>query len=263
MNLFIDGESARPEQLAHQALVNYGAYTSFRVEAGGVRGLDRHLARLAASGAALFGEPIPEADVRAQMRSALGGRLDAWLRLSLFSPEISNRDPTFVGRPSLMISVSDPPPPLASALRVRTHRQVRDQPDHKHLGQFGLLHARRLAKAAGSDDALLVDDQGRVSEGTLWNIGFVAGEVVVWPEAPMLAGVTQALLDQTLSSVGLTSRTEPVHVADLTRFDAAFFCNSATPAGSVTAINDQTYPLRPDLIERLTAAWHAAPLQPI
>ena len=44
--LFIDGAPATPADLAHQALVNYGAYTSFRVEQTAVRGLDRHLARL-------------------------------------------------------------------------------------------------------------------------------------------------------------------------------------------------------------------------
>ena len=46
MTLFIDGTPATQADLAHQALVNYGAYTSFRVEDGGVRGLDRHLTRL-------------------------------------------------------------------------------------------------------------------------------------------------------------------------------------------------------------------------
>ena len=44
----IDGAAATLDDLAHVALVNYGAYTSFRVEQGSVRGLDLHLARLEA-----------------------------------------------------------------------------------------------------------------------------------------------------------------------------------------------------------------------
>ena len=44
--ILIDGAPASPDDLAYLALVNYGAYTSFRVEGGGVRGLDLHLARL-------------------------------------------------------------------------------------------------------------------------------------------------------------------------------------------------------------------------
>lgn len=32
MSILIDGLPAAPDDLAHQALVNYGAYTSFRVD---------------------------------------------------------------------------------------------------------------------------------------------------------------------------------------------------------------------------------------
>jgi len=243
--------------------VNYGAYTSFGVEEGGARGLDRHLARLARSAEDLFGEAIPEADVREQMRLALVDRPHAWLRLSLFAAEIGNRDPTFVGRPRLMVGVFYPPPPLASELRVRTAPYERDEPHHKHLGQFGLLRARRSARQAGFDDALLLDREGRITEGTLWNIGFLEGDTVVWPQGGMLAGVTQSLIDENLPAVGLSSRTEPVAPTDLSRFRAAFFCNSATPAGAITAIDAQFLRRDPELIERLAAAWAAAPLQPI
>lgn len=37
-DLYIDGQPATTDDLAHMALANYGAYTSFRVEGGGVRG---------------------------------------------------------------------------------------------------------------------------------------------------------------------------------------------------------------------------------
>ena len=47
--ILVDGEPVSTDDLTYLALVNYGAYTSFRVEAGAARGLDRHLARLHAS----------------------------------------------------------------------------------------------------------------------------------------------------------------------------------------------------------------------
>ena len=56
MDILIEGRPATPYDLAHQALVNYGAYTSFRVEQGAVRGLDLHLARLEQAAVELFGE---------------------------------------------------------------------------------------------------------------------------------------------------------------------------------------------------------------
>jgi hypothetical protein len=55
-DILIDGLPATPEDLAHRALVNYGPYTSFRVEHGAVRGLDLHLARLDQAAVELFGE---------------------------------------------------------------------------------------------------------------------------------------------------------------------------------------------------------------
>lgn len=261
--LFIDGTPATEADLAHQALVNYGAYTSFRVENGGVRGLDLHLTRLEQAATELFAHPVGEDHLRALMRSALGTRQKAWLRVSLFSNAISNRDPTTHGRPRVMIGVFDPPSPLADTVRLQLQTYEREAPHLKHVATFGLLRARRAAKAAGYDDALFMDRDERISEGSLWNIGFLSGDTVVWPQAPMLAGVTQALLSKGLQEHGMAQTTRPVIAADLTRFDAAFICNSAMPAASVTTIGDHVFEVRPDLIARLTDAWSSQPRQAI
>lgn len=263
ITLLVDGAPATADDLAHQALVNYGAFTSFRVEDGGVRGLDLHLARLRASAIELFGETVGEDRLRELMRAAVADRTACFLRVSLFSPEIWTRDPTWRGGPRVMVGVFDPPPPLAASLRLQLQAYERDTPHLKHVATMGLLLARRRAREAGFDDALFVDRQGRVSEGSLWNIGFLAGDAVVWPTAPMLAGVTQAVLEQGLAAGGFGSRTEPVTPADLDRFDAAFICNSATPACAVTMIGDHVFSPPPDLIARLAEIWKAAPAQPI
>ncbi len=258
-DLFIDGAPATPEDLAHQALVNYGAYTSFRVEDGGVRGLDLHLARLEASAVELFGQTVGDDHLRALMRSALGTRQNAWLRISLFSNAISNRDPTAQAAPHVMIGVFDPPSPLAETTRLQLQTYEREAPHLKHVATFGLLCARRAARAAGFDDALFMDRAGRISEGSLWNIGFLSGDTIVWPQAPMLVGVTQALLSAGLQGRGIDQSTRPVTVYDLSGFDAVFLCNSATPASSITAIGDHVFNVRPDLIDWLQDVWRATP----
>lgn len=258
--LLIDGLPATAADLQSLALVNYGAYTSFRVEAGGARGLDLHLARLNANAAELFGEPVEQDILRSLMRVALGDRRDAWLRLSLFSPDLSARAPSIRVRPKVMTAVSPPPPPLAETLRLQIQTYVRDAAHIKHTATFPLIRARRLARDAGFDDALFADADGLISEGSLWNIGFLSGDAVVWPEAPMLEGVAMMLIQTRLAAVGLTGTTEPVHLHDLARFDGAFICNSATPACAVTAIGDRTF--TPDTrIARIAAAWSAHALQ--
>lgn len=261
--LWVDGEPASQADLGYHALFNYGAYTSFRVEDGGVRGLDLHLARLDASAVELFGEAVGDDRLRGLMRGALADRTDAWLRISLFSPEIWMREASWRGRPKVMIGVFDPPPPLAAALRVQVQTYAREAPHLKHVATFGLMRARRAARDAGFDDALFADADGRVSEGSVWNIGFLRGDRVVWPQAPMLAGVAQSLVDRGLAHVGLASVTETVRVADLDRFDGAFICNSATPACAVTVIGDLALTMRPSVIDRLQAAWASNPVQPI
>ena len=263
MDILIDGHPATPEDLAHQALVNYGAYTSFRVENGAARGLDLHLARLDEAAVELFGETPGEAKFRRLMALAVAGRDACWLRVSLFSPEIGHRNPSFVGWPKVMTVVSPPPPPLASSVRLTAVSYEREDPHLKHLATFGLTRARRAAQAAGFDDALFVDGQGRVSEGTLWNIGFVQGDRIVWPQAPMLAGVTQAVIQRGLAQVGLLSETHPVSLSEISAFDAAFLCNSATPVCPITAIDGVAFANDTALLDRIEAAWSSQPPQPI
>lgn len=262
MDVLIDGAPATLEDLAHQAMVNYGAYSSFSVERGGVRGLADHLSRLDASAIELFGEPVGEARLRDLIRAAVDGR-DAWFRVSLFSPDIRPRAPTWQGRPKVMIGVSEPVPPLATSMNLGLQIYGREVPHIKHVSTFGLIRARRNARADGYDDALFADADGLISEGSSWNIGFLRGDDVVWPRAPMLAGVAQVLVQRGLEGVGMTGRTEPVRIDDLARFDGAFICNSATPACPVSAIGERAFDERPERIERLRSAWLSRPLEPI
>ncbi len=261
MTLLIDGRAPTSDQLANQALVNYGAYTSFRVEGGAVRGLDRHLARVDASAIELFGAPVGEARLRELMRLAVDGQGDCWLRTSLFSLEISHRSPSWIGAPSVMTAVFPPPAPLAEGVLVQVQTHVRHAPHLKTTATFDLIRARRRARAEGFDDALFADSDGFISEGTLWNLGLLRGDMVVWPDAPMLPGVTQALIEEGLFAQGLASVREPVHAANLAEFETAFLCNSATPAASIAAIGDHRFAPAP--VDRLRAAWLAAPPQPL
>jgi len=261
MSIFVNGAPASADDLAHVALVNYGAFTSFRVEAGGVRGLDLHLARLEISARELFGEAVGEARLRQLMRDAVQERSDCWLKVQLFAPEVSPRTPEWTGTPRVMIAIFPPPAPLAGGLALQSQVYGREAPRLKHVATFGLVRSRRTARAAGFDDALFVDAAGWISEGSLWNIGFVRGREIVWPEAPMLAGVGQAVLERGLAGAGLASVTEPVRLADLPEFDAAFICNSATPAAAVASIDGHAFGPAP--MEALHAAWASQPPQPI
>lgn len=263
-DLWIDGARATVDDLIHQALVNYGAYTSFVVAGGRVRGLDRHLARLGASAPELFGHRVEERVLRARIGEALGDREDAFVRVSLFARDIGARRPDFCGAPNVMVAVFPPVPPLATGpVRLELQPYARELAHLKHVATFGLVRARRQAVAGGFDDALFVDPQGRISEGSLWNIGFLRSDTVVWPEAPMLAGVSQALIREHLADVGLKQETRVVTPDDLSGFDGAFMTSSTTPACAVRSIAAQEYFVDPDLIRRVAGAWTLAEPQPV
>ncbi len=262
-DFLIDGLPPTEADLRYLAIVNYGTYTSFRIEDAGVRGLDLHFARLDASAIELFGEPVGEDRLRDLMRLALGDRRDAWVRISLFSPRIWARLPSDRVRPQVMTVIAPPPPPLADSVRLQPQTYVRDAAHLKHTATFPLIRARRLAIDAGFDDALFADADGLISEGSLWNIGFLSGDTVVWPQAPMLAGVAQSLIEAGLGAAGLSGTTRPVHLTDLDAFDAAFLCNSATPACPITTIGDHVFGAAPERIDRLARAWSSNTPHPI
>jgi len=260
----IDGRPASAADLAHFALSNYGAFTSMQVEDGGVRGLDLHLARLEAEAIDLFGVAVPGATLRDWMWQALDGRPGRFsLRVNLFSDAISLRTPDAVVQPRILTTLSPPASPLTRPLRLQSWVYAREVPHLKHAATFGLTRARRQAVQAGFDDALFVDGDGRISEGSIWNIGFVQDETVVWPEAPMLAGTGQGLLQRGMADLGLRGVTRPVHLSDLGSFDGAFICNSATPACAIAAIDGHQFGLAEALISRLIEAWRSNPCQAI
>ena len=261
--ILIDGLPPTESDLTYLALVNYGAYTAFRVEDGGVRGLDHHLGRLDDYAGALFGEPVGERTLRACIAAAVGDRREAWLKVSLFSPEILARKPSAWVRPKVMTALSPPPPPLATSVRLQIQTYAREMAHIKHTATLGLVHARRLAREAGYDDVLFAAVDGLISEGASWNIGFLSGDTVVWPRAPMLTGVTQILIDRGLAGVGMTSVTRPIRTSDIPTFDGAFLCNSATPACPITAIDGHAFQTSPDVIDCLAAAWASNPQEPI
>jgi branched-subunit amino acid aminotransferase/4-amino-4-deoxychorismate lyase len=260
----IDGAPATVEGLTQSVVSNYAAFTSFQTEPGGVRGLDLHLDRLRRSALELFDQAVPEDDLRAWLRHALEGReARQSVRIQLLLPAISMRRADAKGRPSVLIRVSPPMGPIRGPLRLQSQAYEREAPHLKHAATFGLVRAIRQAKAANFDDALFVTRDGLISEGSIWNIGFINGQTIVWPRAPMLAGTGQALLERGLETVGLSSLTRGVALADIAAFDGAFICNSASPATPVSAIDDVRLPLDDRMIDRLEAAWTTNPVAPI
>jgi branched-subunit amino acid aminotransferase/4-amino-4-deoxychorismate lyase len=61
---------------------------------------------------------------------------------------------------------------------------------------------------------------------------------VVWPDAPMLHGITMQLLERELAGPGLPSRRSTVRLRDIASLDGAFLC-SAHGIAAVTTVDHE------------------------
>jgi branched-subunit amino acid aminotransferase/4-amino-4-deoxychorismate lyase len=162
--------------------------------------------------------------------------------------------------PEILVRTGPPHEPVTDPIRLKSVRYQRDLPQVKHLGTFGLVHHSRQARLAGYDDALFVDDAGRVSEASIWNVGFLSGGTVVWPEAAVLPGITYLVLERQLRAAGVPQEVRPVYPGELPGFDAVFLTNSETigrPVASVDGVPLRSDPAAGRLLREAyeSAAW--------
>lgn len=254
----VNGRPATAQQLAAPAVVNYGHFTSMQVRDGAVRGLDTHLSRLAHATRTLFGTELDTAAVREYLRHAVEGAQAVTARVTIFArPPWS--DVTEPAEPDVLVTLRTPSATGDDAVRLRSVRYERELPEVKHVGTFGLIQHSRAAKLAGFDDALFVTStpgqDGLVSEASIWNVGFYDGRSVLWPQAPMLDGVTQQLLRRGLDRLGVPSITRPLPLARALTQRSAFLCNSGNPARPIAAIDGTDLTVDPDLTALLTQAY--------
>ncbi|MNN32590.1 hypothetical protein D3C81_1463130 [compost metagenome] len=106
-------------------------------------------------------------------------------------------------------------------------RYQRELAHIKHVGTFPLFHHRRQAMREGFDDVVFVDEAGRVSEGSTWNLAFWDGAQVVWPQAAALRGVTEQLLMAGLDRIGQGQVSRAVGLEELPGFSGAVACNAS------------------------------------
>lgn len=254
-----NGRPADPASLA-AALVNYGHFTSLQARASAVQGLDLHLERLRHGTQALFGSALDGAQVQDWMMQALdaAGRVDASMRVSVFSRHFDFRDPLAAVPVDVLVAVSAPVE-LRQPRAVCSVRYQRELPALKHAGTFGLFQQRREAMAAGFDDALFLGPDDRVSEGTTWNLALHDGRALVWPQAAALRGTAEALLRQHWHG---PQDVRPVPAVELDTAQAAFACN-ASGIWPLSAIDGRALPGSAALAEQGRAVLAQVPWQPL
>jgi branched-subunit amino acid aminotransferase/4-amino-4-deoxychorismate lyase len=191
----------------------WGHFTAMQVRGGRARGLELHLARLEAAHREIYGRVLDGEEVRGRIRHALGGQQDASVRVYGY----------WAG---LIVTVRGPQDRPHRPHSMRSVHFQRPLARLKHVGSWGQGRSREAALAAGFDEGLLVDQEGRISEGTITNVAFWRDSTVTWPDAPKLPGITMLLLQRQLTAAGVPQAEASVCLRDLASYEGMILCNS-------------------------------------
>ena len=223
------------------------AFETLRVYAGRPFRLEEHLARLAGS-AERLGLPDPDREaLRALVHDALdaAGVGDVGLRI-YWTPGAPEAGPTAI----VLVS---PIPTWIEEARARGQRLVslvfprRSAPwllpGTKSVSYAAHVAAEAEARRRGADDAVLVDVDGTVLEGTVTNVWWREGDVLLTPELELgiLAGETRAALLGLAADEGFGVETGAFPLDRLLEAEEVFTSSSVREVMPVVSVDGRAY----------------------
>jgi branched-subunit amino acid aminotransferase/4-amino-4-deoxychorismate lyase len=245
----INGRVASIERRHHLADAGYGHFTAMQVRGGRVRGLELHLARLAAASREMFDVEQDDDLIRDHIRHALGDEMtDGSVRVIVSWPDGDDAH-------SVLVTVRPPGGVESGPQSLRSVPYQRPLPHLKQIGGgFGQNYHRRAARREGFTEALLTGPDGTISEGGVTNVAFFDGVGVVWPDAPALDGITMLLLEAHLPA----SRRAPVRLADVPSFQSVIITN-ARGISPVDRVDDLRIPVDSDFVRAVSEVYESVP----
>jgi len=226
------------------------AFETLRVYDGRPFRLEEHLARLAGSAERLgLPEPDPE-ELRRLVDGALGaaGAANVGLRI-YWTPGAPGAGPTAI----VLVS---PIPSWIEDARARGQRLVSLEfpgrsapwllPGTKSVSYATHVAAEAEARRRGADDAVLVDLDGTVLEGTVTNVWWREGDTLLTPELELgiLAGETRAALLELAGDEGFAVLTGTFRLDRLLEADEVFTSSSVREVMPVVAVDGRAFDSR-------------------
>lgn len=139
-------------------------------------------------------------------------------------------------------------------------------PRIKSLNYLNNVLARIEAIEAGYDDALLLDLQGRVVEGSVYNVFLVRDGQLLAPPEGFLEGITREAVMELAADLGNPVTERFLYPYDFYTADEAFFCNTSRGIVPVVQVDGcvlsngepgpWTSQLRALYLQRVNQGWH-------
>ena len=265
---------ARISAFDHGFLYGYGLFETMRAYSGTIFLLERHLDRLKKS-AKSIGIELSGIDLSQACRDTLkaNGLQSARIRLT-----VSNGDSGAFpwqeadNQPTVVISAREyqpfPPEIYEKGFKAGVSSFVRSR--YSSLGGIKSTNylisvlTRREMALIGLDEALLLNEDGYITEGSTSNIFFVKSSSLVTPplESGILPGITRALVIEVAGTLGISVVEDNITLADLPQFHEAFLTASTMEIMPLVMIKGQDGTVitigsgKPGVMtKRLTAAY--------
>ncbi len=246
---YIDGQWVHPQDAVISVsdvavLRGYSAFESLRTYDRRPFRLDEHLSRLYRS-ADLIALEIPftrafVADV-VQDIIARNSYKHASVRL-LVTGGVSDDGIYPSGKATLAVLITDLGERdiqlFERGIKLITTRLQRNIPAAKTSSYAAAIHALKEAARRGASDALYVNEQDQVLEGTRSNFFVFRGDTLVTPRDGILKGVTRDVV-LALAEGRFQIEERPIALSELSLVDEAFVTSSSREITPVIQIDDQ------------------------
>ena len=139
---------------------------------------------------------------------------------------------------------------IVDAASVRVHREVVPGQTHKlfpYTNRIGILNA---AREAGFDDAITVNSQGNICEGSVTN--FVANIQGEWITPPTSDGVLPGIIRQLLIDNQLI-KAASISLSQVQEIKSAFLLSSLRMAHPISRIDNRELALSHSFMEQIRA----------
>jgi branched-chain amino acid aminotransferase group I len=235
---FINSAEATVPLMDYGFLYGYGLFETMRAYEGKIFRLDDHLCRLAEA-ADTLGISINIGEVSEAITKVLrvNQLREARVRLTVSrgaGPMTPN--PTACATPTVAVTAAPYEPLPEAAYQRGFHAIVSTMQRNsgspltglKTANYLGNLLAREAARAAGADDAILLNERGELAEASASNLFLVTDGVLQTPpvEAGILPGITRAVVMELASGLDISARESTLSLEELYRADEAFLTNS-------------------------------------
>ena len=136
-----------------------------------------------------------------------------------------------------------------------TEHYERMYPSAKSLNMLPSYLAYRRAKRAGAYDAILINNEGCITEGSRTNFYAIRGKTIFSaPADEVLPGVTRDNVLRVAKQHGYELIEQPLPLADIQNYDGAFLTNTSSKIMPLKSIDDFSWPsVTPSLLELIEA----------